>query len=142
MSSTLAPRLAILSLICLMLMPSCAAVFQGSKTNLTVSTQTPGSVIKHKGEIVGKDGKATVKVNRNTDQQFEVSAPGYETKTVNFTKSVQGGFVVADILLAGLVGVIVDAATGAWHKFDGDKIPSSPIQKPGFEKKVVLEPAK
>lgn len=142
MSFTPARGLAVLSLTCLMLMQSCAAVFQGSKTNLTVSTTTPGSVIKHKGEIVGKDGKATVKVNRNTDQQFEVSAPGFETKTVNFTKSVQGGFVVADIFLAGLVGVIVDAATGAWHKFDGDKVPATVVQKPGFEKKVVLEPAK
>lgn len=42
---------------------------------------------------------------------------GYSEGRVQITKSLNAGILVLDIL-AGLVGVIVDAATGSWYNLN------------------------
>lgn len=42
---------------------------------------------------------------------------GFENKSLNMTYSVGAGWIILDIL-SGLIGVIVDAATGNWNEFD------------------------
>ncbi len=124
-------------LCCLLLMQSCAAILQGSRTNLIVSSSNPNAKITYKNEVVGEKGTATVLVRRAEDHQFVVTVPGEEPKTVNFTRKVQGGWIAADIFLAGLVGIIVDAATGAWHRFDGEKVAFVKGSSKGGYKKTV-----
>jgi hypothetical protein len=43
------------------------------------------------------------------------SSPGYTSATFNITNSIGTGTVIADVLLTGLVGVVVDGMTGSWY---------------------------
>jgi len=44
------------------------------------------------------------------------SKEGYSPATFQLESHVRGGIVIADVLLTGLIGVIIDAATGSWSK--------------------------
>jgi hypothetical protein len=46
---------------------------------------------------------------------------GYKSKTYNVTNHVGAGWIVLDVL-CGLVGVIIDAATGSWYELDQKNI--------------------
>jgi hypothetical protein len=43
-----------------------------------------------------------------------VSSPGYSPGTFKIRKRVGIGTVIADVLLTGVIGVIVDGITGSW----------------------------
>jgi hypothetical protein len=43
------------------------------------------------------------------------SKEGYSPATFNIQNHSKGGIIVADVLLTGLVGVIIDAVTGGWY---------------------------
>lgn len=45
---------------------------------------------------------------------FELT--GYKPATFQVQRKMQGGILALDILFTGLLGVVVDAATGAWYK--------------------------
>jgi len=109
----------------LLIFSSCSTIFQGSRQNVTIQSTTPDAKIIVDGADVGKD-QVMVKLRRNQDHTIIVKKDGYETKTILLQKNTQAGYVVVDIVLAltgfGLVFIIVDAATGSWHKFDMDRV--------------------
>jgi hypothetical protein len=55
-------------------------------------------------------------LERKTSYVLNFSKDGYSPATFPLQSHVRGGIVVADVLLTGLIGVIIDAATGAWSK--------------------------
>ena len=120
----------ILQLICTLLtsvflLSSCSTIFQGSKQKITIQSLTKGAKIYVNGEDVGKDNYQT-RLNRNRNHAIVFKKEGFETKIVYLEKQTQVGFVVADVILAftgwGIGFIIVDAATGSWHRFDKDTI--------------------
>lgn len=48
---------------------------------------------------------------------IEFKKEGFEARTYTINNHVGAGWIILDVL-AGLVGVIVDAATGAWYSLD------------------------
>jgi len=58
-----------------------------------------------------------LKLESKKTYTIEFKKEGYETKSYNITNHVGAGWIILDVL-AGLVGVIVDAATGAWYSLD------------------------
>jgi hypothetical protein len=104
---------------------SCSTIMQGSRQSVTIQSLTPDARILVNGDDMGKD-IVTTKLKRNTNHTIMIKKDGFDTKTVSLGKNVQAGYVVADVVIAltglGLIWIIVDAATGSWHKFDKDKV--------------------
>ena len=69
-----------------------------------------------------KQGKTptTLRLQKGNEYDIEFKLDGYESKTWRLGYSLGAGWLILDIL-AGLVGVIVDAATGDWNGFDNNK---------------------
>lgn len=74
------------------------------------------------------NGPAGTRVNGNPvptivsqKSSHQVTMP--DGRTCVITSGASGGYVVADILLTGLLGVVIDAATGAWKTLDADSCP-------------------
>ncbi len=61
-------------------------------------------------------------LERKNNYTLTFSAPGYTSSKFEITRSMRVGIVVADVLLTGLIGVIVDAATGAWYKLSPETV--------------------
>ena len=59
----------------------------------------------------------TVELDNKQSHTIVISKQGYETVSCILTAKVKGSIVVLDVL-AGLVPVIVDAATGGWKALD------------------------
>jgi hypothetical protein len=96
----------------------CASVTRGTTENISISTTPSGAV----AEIAGLDiptsciTPCVVQAKRSADITVTVNKEGYEPQIIPLTKEVPGsgaaGFA-GNLLLGGVVGMGVDAATGA-----------------------------
>jgi hypothetical protein len=96
----------------------CASVTRGTTENISIATTPAGAT----AEISGLDNPAAcvtpcvVQAKRNADITVTINKEGYEPQIIPLTKEIPGsgaaGFA-GNVLLGGLVGMGVDAATGA-----------------------------
>src|SRR3954469_3214377 len=96
----------------------CASVTRGTTENISISSTPAGAT----AEVSGLDNPTAcvtpyvVVAKRSADITVTVSKDGYEPQVVPLTKEVPGagaaGFA-GNLVLGGLVGMGVDAATGA-----------------------------
>jgi hypothetical protein len=95
----------------------CATIFKGDDSRLYLDSEPRGARVSTEGAEIcsATPCKTTLKSNQNWNITFEKD--GYADKTVLLKKSVNGAWVILDVL-CGLLPVIVDAATGSWNNFD------------------------
>jgi hypothetical protein len=96
----------------------CASVTRGTTENISISSTPAGAT----AEIAGLEiptacvTPCVVQAKRNADITVTVNKEGYEPQIIQLTKEIPGsgaaGFA-GNVLLGGLVGMGVDAATGA-----------------------------
>ena len=96
----------------------CASVTRGTTENISISSTPAGAT----AEISGLDiptscvTPCVVQAKRNADITVTVNKEGYEPQVIPLTKEIPGtgaaGFA-GNLLLGGVVGMGVDAATGA-----------------------------
>jgi len=98
----------------------CAAIFKGSNSSLNASSDPSGAKVYVNGELYGKT-PITLRLKSSKTYTLEFKKEGYETVTRNISSSVGAGWIILDIL-AGLVPVIIDAATGSWYDLDQDRV--------------------
>ena len=98
----------------------CAAIFKGTSSKLDTNSQPKGAKVYVDGNYMG-DTPIRLKLESKRTYNIEFRMDGYKTKSYNVTNHVGAGWIVLDIL-AGLVGVIVDAATGAWYDLDSKNL--------------------
>jgi len=97
------------------LLTGCGAILHGSRQNIDVQSSPNGATV----ETAPSTGTYTTPTNLNLERKnsyvLTFSSPGYNPATFNLTHSVGTGTVIADVLLTGLIGVLVDGLTGAWY---------------------------
>ncbi|QWG20634.1 PEGA domain-containing protein [Bradyrhizobium sediminis] len=96
----------------------CASVTRGTTENISISSTPAGAT----AEISGLDNPMTcvtpcvVQAKRSADITVTLNKEGYEPQVIPLTKEIPGtgaaGFA-GNVLLGGLVGMGVDAVTGA-----------------------------
>ena len=64
----------------------------------------------------------TLELNRKNEYVLSFSKEGYESAQIQVTKHLSGGFLAADILLTGLLGVVIDGVTGAWYNLKPETV--------------------
>lgn len=97
----------------------CAAIFSSGPEPVELASDPEGAEIYLNGE---KMGSTPITLQLHAEKQHIVTfrRPGYEDATISLTTHVQPGWVVLDIL-AGVIGVAIDAATGEWKTFDSGR---------------------
>ncbi|MBN2198777.1 MAG: PEGA domain-containing protein [Candidatus Aminicenantes bacterium] len=95
---------------------SCATLFKGTTEDVIFSSNPDPAEVWVNG---AKLGVTPCTLNLETKQRYtiEFRKEGFKTEIRNLTNHVGAGWIVLDVV-AGLVPVIVDAATGAWYTFD------------------------
>ncbi len=107
-------RLFVSFLTCTMILSTgCAAISHGTKQTIPVES-SPNAV------SVGISGMSyttptTLELERKNEYVLSFSKEGYESAQIQVTKHLSGRFLLADILLTGLIGVVIDGVTGAWY---------------------------
>lgn len=95
---------------------SCATLFKGTTEEVSVNSDPQRAQIFINGNLMGET-PITLKLESKKTYLIEFKKEGYKTKTYNITNHVGAGWIILDVL-AGLIPVVVDAATGAWYHLD------------------------
>jgi hypothetical protein len=96
----------------------CASVTRGTTENISISSTPSGAEATITGLEVPTAciTPCAIVAKRNADLSVSFAKPGYEPEVVQLTKEIPGagaaGFA-GNILAGGLIGMGVDAATGA-----------------------------
>ena len=94
----------------------CATIFSGSQEDISFSSEPNGAKILVNGQNEGTT-PATLAFKKGKDYTIEFVKDGYDSKSLRLSYSLGAGWLILDIL-SGLVGIIVDAATGHWNVFN------------------------
>ncbi|KPG01017.1 translation initiation factor 2 [Rhodopseudomonas sp. AAP120] len=120
-----------------LLLSGCASVTRGTTENISIATTPSGAI----ANVTGTEAPfscvtpCAVEVNRNADITVSLSKAGYEPQIIPLTREVTGGGgagFAGNILLGGVVGMGVDAATGAAmdHKPNPVVVTLQPVAPP------------
>ena len=94
----------------------CATIFTGTTQKINFSSEPTGAKIFINGVEEGT-APLTATLKKGNEYSIDFKLEGYENKSLRLTYSIGAGWVILDVL-AGLVGVVVDAITEAWFSFD------------------------
>jgi len=98
----------------------CATIVTGKYQNISVTSEPPGiNVRADTGESIITPG--SFNLIRNKNHTLVAEYEGAEPQQVQLKKGVQGWFW-ANILLGGVIGGVVDMASGACDKLTPDKV--------------------
>ena len=97
------------------LLTGCGAIMHGSRQNVLVQTSPAGATVETSPATGTFTTPATLDLERKNTYVLNFTSPGYAPATLSLHPSVGTGTVIADVLLTGLVGVVVDGLTGSWY---------------------------
>lgn len=116
------PRLTlgVLALTTLLALGGCATIMQGTTQAVGVSSNPTGARIRVNGMEHGIT-PAVLQLKRKDNHVVAIDLEGYQPFSATFTRSVSG-WVVGNILFGGLIGLVVDAATGGLYKLSPEQV--------------------
>jgi hypothetical protein len=103
------------ALLTLVLAGGCGAMLHGSRQTLDVQSSPAGAKVETSPSSGVFTTPTTLNLERKNSYVLTFTSPGYSPATFNVSNSIGTGTVIADVLLTGLVGVVVDGLTGAWY---------------------------
>jgi hypothetical protein len=99
----------------------CGVIFGGTRQVIQASASPEGATLTTNPPTTDYKTPASISLERKQEYTLTFSAHGYKSRSVVLQRSIRGGILVLDILV-GLVGVIIDAATGAWYKLTPEMV--------------------
>ena len=94
----------------------CGAIFNGTSQTLTATSAPDQAMVKTEPGTGQFTTPAALSLERKNNYILTFTREGYQPATFPIRRSLQGGIVALDVLFTGLIGVVIDAATGAWYK--------------------------
>lgn len=113
------------------LVTGCGAMLHGSRQDISVVSSVPGTTVQASPNATSVVAPGTLSLERKNNYVLTFSAPGYAPATVNVTNSIGTGTVIADVLLTGLVGVVVDGMTGSWYGLNPETASATLVKQVG-----------
>lgn len=132
MNTALRPRcLFLLSACALLLTSGCASIISGRHANVAIDTYPTAAHVtihdKSGREVASVNTPAVVSLNRNgkwflpAQYTATIEAPGYQTTQVPIRSTINP-WIIGNVVVGGIPGLIVDDATGACWKPQHDAI--------------------
>lgn len=113
----------------------CATIFSSGPTRLDFISNPEGAEVWVSGRLLGTT-PVMIELHANDQQIVTFRMDGCEDTTLPLQMHVQAGWVVLDIL-AGVIGVAIDAGTGEW-KGSGTGLCPLVHNPPAYHRKIDL----
>jgi membrane-bound inhibitor of C-type lysozyme len=94
----------------------CASVVRGTSENVAFVSEPPGAIMTSNSKYACPATPCTLQVDRTDQFDATFAKPGYHPQTIPVRTAVSGGGaagMAGNVLVGGLIGIGVDAATGA-----------------------------
>ncbi|GAB3755896.1 PEGA domain-containing protein [Spirosoma pomorum] len=117
MSQTITSRkvFVLVAIVSTMILQSCATLFTGTKDTIHFDSQPSGAKVRIDGLDVGRT-PVDVSVKRSlNDKTATMLLDGHESRTFEISKEFN---TISILNLFGMIGWVVDAATGSLMKYD------------------------
>jgi hypothetical protein len=95
----------------------CATIMAGGPDQVQVQSSVPGASVYVDDRLVGQTPMIVTLDREHGQGRIRVEAPGYQPVMVQRTKSINGWFW-ANICLGGVIGMVIDVATGNIKSYD------------------------
>ena len=102
------------------MLSGCATIVSGTTQKISVASQPSGADAKADNSMTAKT-PTTFTLDRKNDHTIEISKDGYKTATIMIKKTFNG-MVTGNILIGGLIGTGIDAATGSMNKLIPERV--------------------
>lgn len=93
----------------------CGAILHGTRQEVPVTSSPSGAQVETMPSTGIFATPVTLDLERKHSYTLTFTSPGYQPATLRLEPHIGVGTVVADVLLTGLIGVLVDGLTGAWY---------------------------
>ncbi len=114
-----------------MMLAGCGTLLHGARQDISVQSSVPGATVQATPSSMSVAAPGVLNLERKHSYVLTFTAPGYSPATVNVTNSVGIGTVIADVLLTGLIGVVVDGLTGAWYGLNPETASATLLKQVG-----------
>lgn len=104
----------------------CATIMHGTTQDVTVNSNPSSAMVFVDGQSVGST-PAVVNLKRKSNHVISVKLDGYQPYEMALSKNVSG-WVVGNLVFGGLVGLVVDAASGGLYKLSPDQVSAQMAQ--------------
>lgn len=113
------------------MLAGCGTMMHGARQDISVQSSVPGTMVQASPSSMSVAAPGTLNLERKNNYVLTFTAPGYSPATVNVTNSVGTGTIIADVLLTGLVGVVVDGMTGSWYGLNPETASATLVKQVG-----------
>ena len=100
----------------------CGVIFGGVRQSIRAMSSPDGVSLTTAPATMDYKTPTSLSMQRKQEYVLTFSMPGYTSQTVQLQRSMRTGILVLDIILTGLIGVVVDAATGGWYKLSPEVV--------------------
>ncbi|TPN84036.1 PEGA domain-containing protein [Aquimarina algicola] len=104
----------------IILLSNCATIISGSRQIVEISSE-PNSAKVYINEIEVGETPVQKRLKRNQTYQLTLKLDGYKTYDTKLEKKFNAWYV-GNVVFGGLIGLIVDPATGAMFKLKPEEI--------------------
>ncbi len=102
---------------------ACATIVQGSKQDISVSSTPAGAAVSVDGQAMGTT-PAVLNLSRRNAHTLRLDLPGYAPYEMQLERKLSG-WVWGNIVFGGIIGVVVDASTGAMYRLSPEAVDAS-----------------
>jgi hypothetical protein len=99
---------------------NCSSIINGSKQIVSISSDPKEAKIYVNGNSLGTTPKKIL-LKRGDTHIIEIKMDGYKTYRITTSKDITGWFW-GNLLCGGLIGMVIDLATGNAYDIDPDRI--------------------
>ncbi len=110
------------------LLSGCASIIHGSSQEIALQSNPSGAAVAVNG-VRNAQTPATLSLPRKSAHSLEVTLDGYRPFQIQLQRSTSG-WVWGNIAFGGLIGLVVDASTGAMYKLTPEQV-SAQLQATG-----------
>src|SRR5258707_5023840 len=93
----------------------CATIMSGSKQDVPIHSTPPGATVMINDSIYGKTPMLMTMKRSKPKRHLKLVLAGYETWQGDLCRGFNG-VVLCNIFIGGLIGMGIDALSGAWYK--------------------------
>jgi hypothetical protein len=109
-------------LIAALLLASCATIIHGTHQDISFSSTPSGAKVFINGMDKGST-PVVVNLERKSTYVVKIQIDGYLPYETNIIRKVDG-WIAGNIIFGGLIGLVVDAASGGMYKLSPEQIQS------------------
>ena len=100
--------------VALLLLSGCGTLLIPASIEVPVTSDPVDARVTVNGQLASTSTPATVTLDNSESHVISVSKDGYRSSSCQLRSRIKGAYVVMNILLTGMLGVVVDAITGGW----------------------------